>query len=68
MAEEKVNITAVNLANHEDNNVSVFLTVETRGLAYLSRLLKKIEAVKGIISVARIGEELSSKKGMKSRT
>jgi len=29
--------------------------VETEGLAQLSRLLKKIEVVKGVINITRIG-------------
>ncbi|MDD5039464.1 MAG: TGS domain-containing protein, partial [Dehalococcoidales bacterium] len=56
VAEEKVNIPAASVSNHDDHTASVFLTVETRGLAQLSRLLKKIEAVKGVINIARIGE------------
>ncbi|MFC2008017.1 RelA/SpoT family protein [Chloroflexota bacterium] len=59
VAEEKVNISSISLANHEDSNVSIFVTLETKGLAQLSRLLKKVEAVKGILSVARIGDESS---------
>ena len=57
VAEEKINISSVSLTNHEDRTISIFLTVETKGLAQLSRLLKKIEMVKGVTSVARIGEE-----------
>ena len=56
VAEEKVNIASVSLANHDDQTISVFLTLETKGLAQLSRLLKRVEAVRGVISIARIGE------------
>ncbi len=62
VADEKINITAVSLANHDDHTMSTFLTVETRGLAQLSLLFKKLEAVKGVISVGRIGEEAATKK------
>lgn len=62
VAEEKVNITAASVSNHDDHTASVFLTVETKGLAQLSRLLKKIETVKGVINIARIGE-ISKKAG-----
>ena len=62
VADEKVNITAASLANHEDHTVSTFLTLETKGLAQLSRLLKKIETIKGINSVTRIGEDASARK------
>ena len=55
VAEEKVNITAANLINHDDHTTSAFLNLETQSLAQLSRLLKKIEAVKGIINITRVG-------------
>ena len=61
VADEKINISSVSLANHEDQTISVFLTLEIRGLAQLSGLLKKIEGIKGIISVARIGVEPSKR-------
>ena len=57
VAEEKVNITAVNFIDHDDSTTSTFLTLETKGLAQLSRLLAKIEGVRGIISATRIGDE-----------
>jgi len=55
VAGEKVNITSVSLTNHDDHTTSTFLTLETEGLAQLSRLLKRIEAVKGVISIIRVG-------------
>jgi guanosine-3',5'-bis(diphosphate) 3'-pyrophosphohydrolase len=57
VAEEKVNITSVNLANGDGQTITLFLTLETRGLAQLSQILKKIDAVKGVIGVSRIGDE-----------
>ena len=54
VAEEKVNITAVNLTRREDQSISEDFTLETRGLAQLSRLLKKMEAVRGVISITRM--------------
>jgi GTP pyrophosphokinase len=61
VAEEKVNITAVNLINHDDYTTSTFLTLETKGLAQLSRLLAKIEGVRGVISVTRARDEATMK-------
>jgi GTP pyrophosphokinase len=61
VAEEKINIASVSFAYHKDHTTSTFLTLQTRGLAQLSRILKKIEAVRGVISVARIGDEASKK-------
>jgi guanosine-3',5'-bis(diphosphate) 3'-pyrophosphohydrolase len=57
VAEEKVNITSVSLTEGADQTITMFLTLETKGLAQLSHLLKKIDAVKGIISVSRTGIE-----------
>ena len=57
VAEEKVNIATVNVVNHDDHTVSLYFTLETTGLAQLSRLLVKIEGVRGVTSVARIGSE-----------
>jgi GTP pyrophosphokinase len=61
VAEEKVNIAAVSFINHDDHTTSTFLTLETRGLAQLSRLLVKIEGVRGVISVTRTGDEATMK-------
>ena len=59
VAEEKVNITSVNLADGDAQTITMFLTLETRGLAQLSQILKKIDGVKGVISVSRVGLEAS---------
>jgi guanosine-3',5'-bis(diphosphate) 3'-pyrophosphohydrolase len=61
VAEEKVNITSVNLADSDGHAISLALTLETKGLAQLSQILKKIDAVKGVIGVTRIGDEVSPK-------
>jgi guanosine-3',5'-bis(diphosphate) 3'-pyrophosphohydrolase len=57
VAEEKVNIASVNLANGNGQNITMFLTLETKGLAQLSQILKKIDGVKGVLSVSRVGME-----------
>jgi GTP pyrophosphokinase len=61
VAEEKVNIASVNLTNGDGHTISLSLTLETGGLAQLSRILKKIDAVKGVIGVTRIGDEAARK-------
>jgi len=66
VAEEKVNIASVNLADGDGHSISLFLTLETKGLAQLSQILKKIEAVKGVISVSRIGKDISGQSTPKS--
>lgn len=57
VAEEKVNIAAASSVRHGDNTVTEYYTLETKGLAQLSRILGKIEATRGVISVGRVGGE-----------
>jgi GTP pyrophosphokinase len=61
VAEEKVNIASVNLVHGDGQKIIVDLTLETRGLAHLSQLMKKLDAVKGIVSVNRTGMEAPQK-------
>ena len=66
VAEEKVNITSLVTRNQIDRTTTMEFTMETQGLAQLSRLLKKIESVKGVIRIVRIGDKASGKKGDKT--
>jgi len=61
VAEEKVNIAAMSFIQRDDHTVTEYLTLETKGLAQLSRLLGRIEGVRGVISVARVGDEATVK-------
>lgn len=61
VAEEKINIASVNSVHHDDHTVTGYFTLEMKSLAQLSRLLVKIEAIKGVISVTRIGDEATIK-------
>jgi guanosine-3',5'-bis(diphosphate) 3'-pyrophosphohydrolase len=61
VAEEKVNIAAVSSTHHDDHTVSEYFSLETTGLVQLSRLLKKIEGVRGVVSVSRVGDEATIK-------
>ncbi len=63
VAEEKVNITNMSVTEHDNGSTSLYFTLETRGLAQLGRLLAKIESVRGMISVARVGDESMVKTG-----
>ncbi|MFW6125705.1 MAG: RelA/SpoT family protein [Chloroflexota bacterium] len=58
IADEKVNIATVSMLNHSDRTTSVYLTLETKGIEQLSRLMSKLEGVKGVLSVARHGQEV----------
>jgi len=61
VAEEKVNIAGMSSTHHDDHTVSELFTLETTGLVQLSRLLKKIEGIKGVISISRVGDEATVK-------
>jgi guanosine-3',5'-bis(diphosphate) 3'-pyrophosphohydrolase len=61
VAEEKVNITSVSFNNRDDHTTSTLLHLETQGLSQLSRIMEKIEGVRGVISVTRIGDEAELK-------
>ncbi|MFC1893857.1 RelA/SpoT family protein [Chloroflexota bacterium] len=57
VAEDGVNIAMVNASNHDNHTISLYFTLETTGLEQLSRILMKIEGVRGVKSVARVGGE-----------
>jgi GTP pyrophosphokinase len=63
VAEEKVNITNMNVTEHDDRTTTLNLTLETKGLAQLSRLLTKIEGIRGVASVARVGDGATVRAG-----
>ena len=53
VAEEKINMAAVRTQEHDDRTASVFLTLQTTGVDQLTRLLSKLESVRGVFSVDR---------------
>jgi GTP pyrophosphokinase len=53
IAEEQVNMVAVTTQERDDRTTAIALTLETRGVDQLSRVLTKLEAVRGVLSVAR---------------
>ncbi len=61
VAEERVNIDSIRSTQHENNSISIFLTLGIRSITQLSRLLSKLEGVSGAISVTRGGETGSSR-------
>jgi GTP pyrophosphokinase len=56
VSNEGVNIASMKSLAHGDNSASVFLTIETKGVAQLSRLLSKIEKIGGVTNVVRGSE------------
>ena len=57
VAEEKVNITSVSFANRNDHTTLTLLNLETSGLSQLARIMEKVEGVRGVISINRVGDE-----------
>jgi len=59
VSEERVNMVGLHCIEHSDRTVSVFATLETTGIGQLSRLLSKLEGVRGVITVTRRTEGFS---------
>ena len=52
VSEDKVNMLGVR-TEHGDRTTDVYLTLETTGVAQLSRLMGRVESVRGVITVNR---------------
>ncbi|MEE9285884.1 MAG: bifunctional (p)ppGpp synthetase/guanosine-3',5'-bis(diphosphate) 3'-pyrophosphohydrolase [Dehalococcoidia bacterium] len=55
LSAERVNIAAVRSSHHKKGTVMELLTVETAGASQLSRILSRLEQVKGVVRVTRTG-------------
>jgi GTP pyrophosphokinase len=53
VSDEKVNMMGVRTEHDDDRTTHVFLTLETTGVSQLSRLMAKLESVRGVITVNR---------------
>ncbi|HEU4759807.1 MAG TPA: bifunctional (p)ppGpp synthetase/guanosine-3',5'-bis(diphosphate) 3'-pyrophosphohydrolase [Dehalococcoidia bacterium] len=53
VAEERVNMVGVHTQEQEDGLITIFVTLETAGIEQLTRLLSKLEGVRGVLSVGR---------------
>ena len=61
VAEEKINIITIALTNNPDHTISFSLSLETANLVQLSRILSRIEGIKGVISATRVGDAPQAK-------
>jgi GTP pyrophosphokinase len=61
VAEEGVNIADVSSVHHDDHTVAEHFTFQTKDLAQLSRLMAKIDGIRGVIGVSRVGDEATIK-------
>ena len=53
IGEEQVNMVGVRTAENEDGTVTIFATLETSGIEQMSRLLARIEAIRGVLRAER---------------
>jgi GTP pyrophosphokinase len=53
ISDEKVNMVGVRTEHDDDRTTHVYLTVETTGVEQLSRVMAKLESVRGVITVGR---------------
>ena len=53
VAEERVNMVGVQTLEGEDGHITIFVTLETSGIEQLTRLLSRLEAIRGVLSVSR---------------
>jgi guanosine-3',5'-bis(diphosphate) 3'-pyrophosphohydrolase len=56
IAEEGVNLSEVNMSNHRDDSVTMYLTLEVKSAAQLSKIMSRIYSVWNVVSVTRKGE------------
>jgi GTP pyrophosphokinase len=54
IAEEKVNMVGVRTQEHGDRTTTLHLTLETSGVEQLTRLLTKLEGVRGVTAAMRV--------------
>ena len=60
VAEEKINITSMTVIETERDVSVIDFTLSTGSVYQLSRLINKLEGIKGVISITRIGEDVTS--------
>jgi len=53
----------VRTQERDDRTTAISLTLETQGVDQLSRLLNKLESVRGVISVSRASSEARQESG-----
>jgi guanosine-3',5'-bis(diphosphate) 3'-pyrophosphohydrolase len=56
IAEEGVNLSEINMGNHQDGSVKMDFTLEVKGAAQLSKIMSRIYSVWNVTGVTRKGE------------
>ena len=57
VAEEKINIATMTVTETDDGMAIIEFTLSTSSLYQLSRLMNKLEGIKGVVSIIRLGDE-----------
>ncbi len=57
VAESKMNIASISNVNHDDTTISVYLILDVADIGHLSRLLSRLERVRGVTSVIRMTKD-----------
>ena len=58
ISDEGVNMVAVRTQEHGDRTTAIYLTLETQGVDQLSRLLGRLEMIRGVLSATRAAGQL----------
>jgi GTP pyrophosphokinase len=53
VAEEKVNMVGVHTQEADDGRIVIYVTLETTGVQQLTKVLSRIEGIRGVLSVGR---------------
>jgi GTP pyrophosphokinase len=53
VADEKINISALNVSTHKDGTATAHATIDVDSLAHLSRVMTRLEAIRDVQRVAR---------------
>jgi len=53
VAADAVNMNRIDVDSHDDNTATILLTIETKGIEQLSKIMAKIEGINGVINVGR---------------
>jgi GTP pyrophosphokinase len=56
IAEEGVNVSEISMGNHRDGSSTLYLTLEVKSAAQLSKIISRIYSVWNVVSVTRKGE------------
>jgi GTP pyrophosphokinase len=53
VADEKINISALNVSTHKDGTATAHATIDVDSLAHLSRVMTRLEAIRDVRRVSR---------------